>query len=290
MSKNKEKPTVTADGKHRVIYYDDLTNDDFAENNIVRKPLDESFIYIHKNVFWRITEFFMYYIVALPIVFLICKLGFGLKIVNRRAVQRVQGTGYFLYGNHTHFSDAYIAPIVAFPKKAFIIANPDAASIPGIRALVMMLGCLPIPTTRKAMPNFVSAVNERIEGKNCVAVYPEAHIWPFYTGIRPFSPNAFHYQAKLNVPAVPMTMTYRNRKLFGLIKLNKPGMTLHIGEPIYPDENLPERERRKDLRDRVLETMEKTSAAAHPQYEHIVYIRRGSGAEPEQAEQRRAAQ
>lgn len=268
MAEKKQKLTDQETGK-RLIYYTSLENDDFAENNIVRGTVDESFVYVRKNVFWRIAEFIAYYIVALPLVYLMCKLGFGLRIRNRKALRKVRRSGYFLYGNHTHFSDAYISPIVSFPKKAFIIANPDAASIKGIRQLVMMLGCLPIPTTRKAMPNFVEAVNTRIREGNSVTVYPEAHIWPFYTGIRPFSTNSFHYQAKLMVPAVPMMMTYRNRTLFG-IKLNKPGMTLHIGEPIWPDAELPERERRQKLRDEVFAFMKKVSDET-PQYEHIIY-------------------
>lgn len=266
--KKKEKIIDPETGK-RVIYFSSLENDDFAGNEINRKPVGEDFVYIHKNIFWRIAEFFLYYIVALPAVWLICKVGFGLRIKNRKAIRKVRKTGYFLYGNHTHFSDAYIAPIVAAPKKAFIIANPDAVSIPGIRAIVVMLGCLPIPTERKAMKNFVGAVNTRIAEGKCVAVYPEAHIWPYYTGIRPFSANAFHYQAKLAVPAVPMVTTYRNRTFFG-IKLNKPGMTLTIGEPIWPDPALSERENRQKLRDEVYDYMKKISDNT-PQYEHVLY-------------------
>ncbi|MBO4879056.1 MAG: 1-acyl-sn-glycerol-3-phosphate acyltransferase [Clostridia bacterium] len=271
--KTEKFPRDPETGK-RIIYYSDAVNDDFAGNEITRTPVDESFAYVRRNPVWRAAEFVAYYLIALPLVFLMCKLGFGLRIKNRRAVRKVRSGGFFLYGNHTHFSDAYISPLVAFPKKAFIIANPDAVSIPGIRALVMMLGCLPIPTVRKAMPNFVSAVETRIAEGNCVAIYPEAHIWPFYTGIRPFSANSFHYQAKLNVPCVPMVMTYRNRKLFGLIKLNKPGMTLHIGEPIYPDEALAEREKRQKLRDEVYAFMKRISDGEE-QYEHILYRRNG---------------
>ena len=270
-----EKKTEKKDGR-RVIEYASLENDDFAGNDITRGTLDESFTYVHHGISWRIAEFFAYYVIALPLVFLMCKVSFGLRIKNRRAVRKVRKTGFFLYGNHTHFTDAYTAPLVAFPKKAFIIANPDAVFIPGIRTLVMMLGCIPIPTARRAMPNFVNAVNTRIEQGHCVAIYPEAHIWPFYTGIRPFSNNSFHYQAKLGVPAVPMTMTYRNRKLFGLIPLNKPGMTLNVGEPIYPDMSLPERERRQKLRDEVYAYMIKT-AGEHEQYEHIIYVKKEAG-------------
>lgn len=257
----------------RVIRWSDPLNDDFADNDITQSEVGEDFTFIHKSPLWRLAEFFVYYAVALPAVWLICKVGFGLRVKNRKAIRKAGKAGFFLYGNHTSFSDAYIAPIVSFPKKAFIIANPDAVSIPGIRGLVQMLGCIPIPTERRAMPRFTEAVYERIREGSCVMIYPEAHIWPYYTKIRPFTASSFHYQAKLGVPAVPMTMTYRNRKLFGLIKLNRPGMTLHIGEPVFPDPELTERERRQKLRDEVYEQM-KTVSDSTRQYEHIIYIER----------------
>ena len=54
-------------------------------------------------------------------------------------------TGFFLYGNHTRVSgDAYTPALITFPKKAYIVANPDSVSIPGIRHLVEDLGTVPI--------------------------------------------------------------------------------------------------------------------------------------------------
>ncbi len=273
MKHGKTSPQNEKKDRRRVIEYRDEANDDFAGNGIVRGTVDESFRYVNKNIFYRIAEFIAYYLIALPAVFLMCRIGFALRIKNRRALRKLKKTGYFLYGNHTHFSDAYIPPLAAFPKKAFIIADPDAVSIKGIRTLVKMLGCIPIPTERRAMRNFVEAVETRIGEGSCVAIYPEAHIWPFYTRIREFSPSSFHYQAKLGVPGVPMCMTYSRRRLFGLIKLNRPAMTLHIGEPVWPDAALSERENRQKLRDEVLAFMRKVSSQT-PQYEHVVYIKK----------------
>ena len=266
------KKYETLNGK-RVIRWSDPCSDDFADNGITRSRVGEDFIFVHKSPLWRAAEFLAYYAVALPAVWIMLKAGCGLRVKNRKAIRGAGKGGYFLYGNHTSFSDAYLAPVVSFPKKAFIIANPDAVSIPGIRSLVQMLGCIPIPTERRAMPGFTEAVYERIREGHCVTIYPEAHIWPCYTGIRPFNANSFHYQAKLGVPGVPMTVTYRNRKLFGLIKLNRPGMTLHIGEPVFPDMELPERERRQKLRDEVYAQM-KAVSDGEEQYEHIIYIER----------------
>ena len=257
----------------RVIYYRDAENEDYAGTNINTKSVGADFPFAPISPLWYVFAFLAYYVIAIPLVFFYCYIICGFRVKNRKAIRKIRKGGFFLYGNHTSFSDAYLAPVVSFPKKAFIIANPDAVSIPGIRGLVQMLGCIPIPTERRAMPKFTEAVYERIREGHCVVIYPEAHIWPYYTGIRPFNANSFHYQAKLGVPAVPMTVTYRNRKLFGLIRLNRPGMTLHIGEPVFPDTELPERERRQKLRDEVHAQM-KAASDGTEQYEHIIYIER----------------
>lgn len=38
------------------------------------------------------------------------------------------------------------------------------------------------------MRSFLDAIRTRIEEGSFIMVYPEAHIWPYYTGIRDFPP------------------------------------------------------------------------------------------------------
>ena len=64
-------------------------------------------------------------------------------------------------------------------------------------------------TTIAAM-NLIRAL--RIKQKRTVAVYPEVHIWPWYTGIRPFPAVSFAYPVKDGVPAVAFVTIYRKRK------------------------------------------------------------------------------
>ena len=100
----------------RVVYYSDPLHDDFAGTNINTCTLGEDFPLIRRGPVWRFLAFVVYYIIAMPLVWLMSKLILGLKFENRRALRQLRGTGFFLYGNHTQLLDAYIPPLAAFPK------------------------------------------------------------------------------------------------------------------------------------------------------------------------------
>ena len=56
------------------------------------------------------------------------------------------------------------------------------------------------------------AIKKRIEQKKCVVIYPEAHVWEYYTKIRPFPSTSFKFPVNCDVPAFCMTTTYYKRK------------------------------------------------------------------------------
>ena len=253
----------------RVRYYSDPLCDDFAGTDINTCRGPPEFKYVRTSGFWRALSFCVYYFFALPIVFITAKLLLGLKFENRKALHAVKGTGCFLYANHTHVFDVYIPALAAFPRRGYIVAGPDVISIPGIRHLVMMLGALPIPSDHKTMRRFTEAVAARCAERSFVAVYPEAHIWPYYTGIRPFTDASFCYPVSNGAPAVAMVTTYRKRKgLFALCK--RPGMTVTFSEPFYPDPSKPRREAQKELHAQIYEFM-KTKSDNTDQVSYIRY-------------------
>ena len=153
----------------------------------------------------------MYYGIAIPLVTLYIKAFNRTKFVNRKAVRKIRG-GFVLYGNHSHWSDAFLPHVVAAMKRAHIIASPDAVSVKGIKNIVLMLGTIPLPTKPEALRPFYKAVRQRCREGGCIGIYPEAHIWPYYTGVRPFSAASFAYPAEFHVPVVAMATIYRERK------------------------------------------------------------------------------
>jgi len=252
----------------KTIYYSDELNDDFASTNgkISTKTLPDDYKYIHKSPVWHFFAFILYRFFATPFVFLAMKLVFGLKVKNRRALRKIKG-GYFLYGNHTQdAADAFTPSLLTFPKKANIITSPDAVSIPVCNIVVPMFGGMPLHHSVKGMANLAKAMRHNVGRSQAVVIYPEAHIWPYYNKIRPFSEKSFAYPYHMNVPAVGFVITYRERKIF---KKLHPLITATVSEPVYPSDC----ESVKDMRDRIYDFMSKT-AEKENSFEYIKYIKR----------------
>lgn len=224
-----------------IIYYNDLLKDDFANTNIHAEKIADDYQYFLKNRWARLGSFLLLYLIAIPFLTLANFFVFRIKISGRSHLRKIK-TGYILYGNHTAHYDAFIPQaLVTRPRKTYIIAHPDAVSIPFIKHLTKALGAWPLPDTVKSSMRFLEAITIALKNKQAIAVYPEAHIWPFYTGIRPFPTTSFQYASRNNVPAVPMVTTYRKPR--GWLKhYRTPRMTIHIGTPIYPNPQLSVKE------------------------------------------------
>ena len=193
------------------------------------------------------------------------------KVKNKKVLKKVKKTGYFLYGNHTNIYDAFTPHTqVSKFRKTYIIANPDAVSIKGVKNLVMMLGALPTPSSPQSVKNFNAAIEKRINQKRVIVIYPEAHIWPFYRGLRPFSDASFQYPAKLGAPVIAMVTTYRKGKN-KILKRRRPFIDITLSEPIYPNPELSVRENMKHLHDSVYDFM-KTTIENSGSPEYINYV------------------
>lgn len=253
--------------REKVFYYSDEAHDDFAGLNIKTKRVDGSFKFIHKNPLWRLCSFLVYYFVAVPIVLLYVKLFLRVKFVNKKAVKKCKQK-YFLYGNHTGIIDAFIPNIISLPKRNKIFVSPDTVSIKGIKTLVQMLGALPVPTDIRGMKKFLKAV-EYYHKNNNITIYPEAHIWPYYTGVRAFSDSSFAYAVKYNAPVFAFFTAFAKPKGF-LSKFRKANVTVFVSDAFYPDLSLPFSEAKKRLRDEVYNFMvEKSAFSTYEVYKYI---------------------
>jgi 1-acyl-sn-glycerol-3-phosphate acyltransferase len=241
----------------KILYYSDPRNDDFAQNGIEEKPLPEDFTYIHQGPFWRALAFFVYRILATPVGFLASRLWYGVRVHNRKALAQVKGSA-FLYINHTQsFHDAYMPILLAWPRKNYVVVSPTAVSAPILSQLVQLLGGIPVPHDLNGLRRFRQALEQRSREGAVITIYPEAHIWPYYTGIRPFPDSSFAYPAKLDTPVFAAVTTYRQRRIF---KNARPLIDVTIGGPFYPDKSLPDKKARALLRQQVYDFMTETAA------------------------------
>lgn len=234
-----------------VIYYRDELNDEFSTAQITPRKIDSSYVYNRDKLHQRIFSTFIYRCVAIPVTYLYMKIKFGHKIINRRVIKPYKNKACFIYGNHTQaYADPCVPTFITFPHKPSIIVHPNNVSIPVIGKITPYLGAIPLPGDMGAGRNFIKCIEERLKKNQSVCIYPEAHIWPYHTGIRNFKDTSFHYPVKYNTPVFCFTNTYQKRKL-----RKTPKMVTYIDGPFFADDSLNPRLRKTDLRDRVLACM-----------------------------------
>lgn len=253
----------------KTVEYVNDADDELCGINRKTARVGKGYKYIHKNPLWLIAEFFVYRIIMKPFAYLYCKLRFSHKTVNREALKTCKEKGYFIYGNHTLYGgDAFIPNIISSPRKTFTIVHADNMSLFGTKNFLMMCGALPIPTDFHAKNEFMAAVEKRAVQHHAIAIYPEAHVWPYCTKIRPMHTAAFEYPVRFRDPVFCFTNTF-SKKRFG----KTPRVTTYIDGPFYPDEALSEREQMKKLADTVYAAM--CERAKNNTYSPIRYVKRG---------------
>lgn len=223
-------------------------------------------MYIHKNPFWNIGAFVIQNIILVPIRVVYAKFKFKISYIGKEKLKKYKKCGYFVYVNHTQpFGDTLIPSIPIYPKRNFFIVNPENVSMKILGNFVQMMGAIPIPSNISAMKNFKNAINKTIKNKHAITIYPEAHIWPYYTKIRPFKDVSFKYPVSLDVPAFCITNTYVARGK----KHDKVKMVTYIDGPFFANKDLKIKETQKDLRDRIYNTMAERSQNSNIEY--IIY-------------------
>ena len=252
--------------EEKVNYYSDELNDEFSEAKIVPRVIDENYKYKRGKI-WNFFSALFQNVISMPIKVGYAKLKFGIKYVGKEKLKQYKKSGYFVYVNHTQvFADTFIPSIPIFPKRNFLIVNPENISVKPFGWFVELLGAIPVPGNKTAMKNFLKCIEEKIQKKYSVTIYPEAHIWPYYTKIRPFKSVSFKYPVELNVPVFCITNTYQKRKN------NKVQIVSYIDGPFFQNEEIGVKDRKQELRDRVYECMVERSQNSN--IEVIKYIKK----------------
>ena len=252
----------------KTIFYEDELNDEFSEAKIEPRTIDGSYKYEHKSIIWNFTAYLVQNVLSVPFKFLYAKIKFRIKYVGREKLKPYKKQGYFVYGNHTQaFADTFIISNAIFPKRNYIIVNPENVSMKYLGNFVQKFGAIPIPNKRSGMKNFLDSIKKKIQKGYAITIFPEAHIWPYYTKIRPFKNVSFKYPIEYNTPVFCVTNTYQKRGK------NKVRITTYIDGPFFQNEYIENiQEKKQDLRNKVYNKMVERSKESH--FEYIKYEKR----------------
>jgi len=163
--------------------------------------------------------------------------------------------------------DAFIPNHLA-NKKVYIIVEPTAVSIKGVAGLVVALGGIPLGDTLEAKKNYLKLLKKLSKKNAIIALYPEAHIWPYYTKIRPFPKESLKYPIMYDLPSFAVTNCYQKRK-----HSDKPKIISYVDGPFYPDKSLSKQEMIDKLYDEVISAMRERTEK-YSTYEYVKYIKK----------------
>lgn len=244
----------------KTMYYQSH-EDDFVEskNQSMRLPAD--YVWIHNSLSYRIASQCLYWVVS-SVAALYCRFGLHVAFENRAVLRQCRRSGCFLYANHTQpIGDALIPIRALSSKRCYIVAAPANLGIPVLGRLLPMLGALPIPDSVAGKRELHKAIRRRIHERRSVVIYPEAHVWPWYTGIRPYPATAFCYPVDCKAPAFCITTTYRERS-----PGKKPRLVIYADGPFYPDPALSKKGQKEKLRNEIYACMERRSQSNTCEY------------------------
>lgn len=251
----------------RTIYYMDELNDDFSGIHRKTIPINEKYKY-ERSILWQICSFLLYNFIMKPIAYIYMKIRFSFKIENRKVLKKHKKCGYFLYANHTNVpADGFMPSLICFPKRVHVLVSSENLSLMGTRNFMAMIGAVPIPNTLHGMKGFRSYIHKLISKGSVVMIYPEAHIWPYYTKIRPFGSVSFTYPVIEKVPVYTFTVTYHKGRIHTKI-------IAYVDGSFYSNSSLKTKDSIEDLRNQAYNVMKKRSELGT--YEKIKYIKKES--------------
>ena len=108
------------------------------------------------------------------------------------------------------------------------------------------------------MIEFMKAVDTILQRKDFILIYPEQSMWWNYKKPKPLKNGAFRFAARNNVPVIPIFITMEDSNIIGEDGFFVQEYIINIGEPIYPDGNLSEKENANIMKETNAEVWKKT--------------------------------
>jgi len=247
----------------KTVYYSDYT-DNFVETKNQSKTVPENYKFIKKNPLYNFAGASLFIILKI-IAFFYGKFALGLKIVGKdklKSFVKSEKKGYFLYANHTLTLGDVFNPALYNPIHPYYICDSSNLGIPVLGPILPMVGALPIPESIRGKKHLFDAISTRAKQKKAIVIYPEAHLWPYYTDIRPFESSAFSLPVREKLPVFTATTVYTKWK-----NHKKPRVTIYIDGPFTANEKFD-----KKACSASLEVQARTAMEARTKLSTVKYI------------------
>ena len=160
--------------------------------------------------------------------------GFAIEEVFRRSGQSENKKLYKVIreGNYTNFPGLY----------GFFFRNCDT---------------LPLSSSNETMMEFVKAVDTILQREDFILIYPEQSMWWNYRKPKPLKSGAFRFAARNHVPVIPIFITMEDSDVIGEDGFPVQEYIVNVESPIYPDENLTEKENATQMKEKNTEVWKK---------------------------------
>lgn len=212
---------------------------------------DDTYPYLDKSFKFKINRLFVYTVLR-ALVSVHTYLFYGLRIEGKDILKKhrkLLRSGMMTVCNHVCRWDMICVLHAMSFRRAWIPMFRN--SFMGKDGYLMKhVGGIPVPVDRSGLKQFNEAFDELCSNNQWIHIFPESCSWKYYTPIRPFKIGAFNMAYKYNLPIFPFAISFRERtgwrKIF---HSDEPLITIHIGEPIFPDTTKPRKEEAARLRD-----------------------------------------
>ena len=251
----------------KTYYYTDFT-DDLVSTKNQSKKVPQNYKWIKTNPFYITLGSFLFLILKI-FGFFYAKIVHNLKIEGKDKLKSYiknqkshkLPSGYYIFANHTQMLGDVFNPALYSPVHPYYVCDSSNLGIPILGPILPMVGALPIPDSIRGKKQLFDAISTRAKQGKAIVIYPEAHLWPYYTKIRPFETTAFNFPVRDNLPIFTATTTYQKKK-----NREKPRLTIFIDGPFIPDLELPKKDCLKKLHDQVYQQLVKRSELSDTEY------------------------
>ena len=226
--------------------YPEHTDDQIIKVKQKRKVvLNEKYYNSLKKVAFKVGQFF-FRIIFIFIAYPLVRIRYHLKVEGRKQLKKykkkLKKNGFITVSNHVFLWD-YVALCASMRMGLPNVPAWGKIVSSKFGKIFSLAGVIPIPEDRRFLVKFMGFIGDVFKENKWVHIYPETGLWYYYVPIRPFKRGAALFAYNYDKPIVPVGYSFRERKgISKWIFKRDPFVTVHIGEPIYPDKTLKKRE------------------------------------------------